>query len=169
MYTSAPADTLVETAGIDAELVHLMNQHERALYNFLLLLVHEPEVAKDCVQDTFLRAYEQLRKEKPVNAAWLFTVARHRAIDRFRKERRTQSAGDTLEQIPSSHRPERSADVRVILQALPPGDRDVLYLFEVAGFKTDEIGTMLGIRGSAVRQRLYRARERFRAMYGPEP
>ena len=47
-------------------------------------------------------------------------------------------------------------------------DREVLYLFDVAGFKTDEIGAMLGVRGSAVRQRLSRARERFRLLYGAE-
>jgi DNA-directed RNA polymerase specialized sigma24 family protein len=44
----------------------------------------------------------------------------------------------------------------------------VLYLFGVAGFKTDEIASLLGVRGSTVRQRMYRARERFRNLYGAE-
>ena len=55
-----------------------------------------------------------------------------------------------------------------VLAQLSPQDREVLYLFDVAGFKTEEIGSMLGVRGTAIRQRLSRARERFRLIYGAE-
>ena len=39
------------------QLVRLMNDYERPVYNFLLTLVRDPDVAMDCTQDTFLRAY----------------------------------------------------------------------------------------------------------------
>jgi RNA polymerase sigma factor (sigma-70 family) len=55
--------------------------------------------------------------------------------------------------------------VEQLLSRLAPLDREVLYLFAVAGFKTDEIGAILGVRGAAVRQRLYRARERVRELW----
>jgi RNA polymerase sigma-70 factor (ECF subfamily) len=58
--------------------------------------------------------------------------------------------------------------VESVLAQLSPQDREVLYLFDVAGFKTDEIGAMIGVRGTAVRQRLSRARDRFRLLYGDE-
>ncbi|GAC1319579.1 MAG: RNA polymerase sigma factor SigZ [Chloroflexota bacterium] len=169
MYMSSIAHAAVAPAEeIDDEIVRLISRHERALFNFLLLQVGNVDVAQDCLQDVFLRAYENLHKGKPVNAAWLYKVARHRAIDGFRKNRWTLSADEALNRAASSSRTEHDVAVRLVLESMPRHDREVLYLFEVAGFRTEEIGCMLGIRGSAVRQRLYRARERFRTMYRSE-
>lgn len=154
---------------IEDQLVQLMNQHERAIYNFLFALVRDADVALDCAQDTFLRAYQNLLKGKPVNAQWLYTVARNRAMDEFRRKKRVQPEMDVLEQMPVYDSTDQVMAVQSVLERLSPVDREVLHLFDVAGYKTDEIGAMLGIRGSAVRQRLSRARERFRHLYGVEP
>lgn len=153
----------------EADLVGLMNEYERPIYNFLLALVRDPDVAMDCAQDTFLRAYENLRRGRPVNASWLYTVARNRAMDEFRRRRRTKPESEEIEQIPVHEPTEHVVAIQSVLSELSPQDREVLYLFDVAGFKTDEIGAMLGVRGSAIRQRLSRARERFRVLYGAEP
>jgi RNA polymerase sigma-70 factor (ECF subfamily) len=154
---------------LEDRLVQLMNDHERPIYNFLLVLLRDSDVALDCTQDTFLRAYENLRKGKPVNTSWLYTVARNRAMDEFRRRRRVQPELETLEHLPVHEPTDLAMAVRQALAKLPPVDREVLYLFDVAGFKTDEIGAMLGVRGTAIRQRLSRARERFRVLYGVEP
>ena len=154
---------------IDETLVDLMSEYERPIYNFLLALLHDPDVALDCAQDTFLRAYENLRKGKPVTSPWLYTVARNRAMDEFRRNKRIQPDPDLiLEQIPVHEPTDRRLAVQSILNQLSPSDREVLYLFDVAGFRTDEIGNMLGVKGTAIRQRLSRARERFRQLYGAE-
>lgn len=157
-------------ADVSAEdqLVHLMEEHEHAIYNFMFGLVRDTERALDCTQDTFVRAYEHLRKGRPINTAWLYTVARNRAMDEFRRRKRVQPDLNAVEDIPVRYRTDESLAVQEILERLSPHDREVLYLFDIAGFRTDEIGTMLGIRGTAVRQRLSRARERFRLLYGAE-
>lgn len=153
----------------DDDLVTLMNEYERPIYNFLLAILRDPDVALDCAQDTFLRAYENLRKGRPVNASWLYKVARNRAMDEFRRKRRVvQPESDALEQLPVYESTDQVLAVQSILAEMSPLDREVLYLFDVAGFKTDEIGAMLGVRGTAIRQRLSRARERFRLLYGTE-
>lgn len=155
-------------AQIEDRLVQLMDEHERPIYNFLLAVLRDDDLALDCAQDTFLRAYEHLRRGRPVAPAWLYTVARNRAMDEFRKRRRTMNDLEGLERIPVPGPDESSLAVRQVLEQLAPADREVLYLFDVAGFKTDEIGAMLGVRGSAIRQRLSRARERFRLLYGAQ-
>lgn len=155
-------------ADCDAEdrLTQLMSDHERPIYNFLLTLLKDADVALDCSQDTFLRAYENLRKGKQVNAAWLYTVARNRAMDEFRRNRKLTNDPDELDQIAVRESTDQVLAVRQVMEKLSPLDREVLHLFDIAGFKTDEIGAMLGVRGSAIRQRLSRARERFRTLYG---
>ena len=151
----------------DSELVSLMGKYERPLYAFVMSIVGNTEIALDCVQDTFLRAYEALTRRKPINGAWLYTVARNRSMDEFRRRRWIYSDPEALESIPIAHSPDESIVVQSVLDRMTPADREVLYLFVVAGFKTDEIGRIMSLSGTAVRQRLYRARERFRAMYGP--
>jgi RNA polymerase sigma-70 factor, ECF subfamily len=155
-------------ASIDNQLVGLMTDFERPIYNFLLAILRDSDVALDCAQDTFLRAYENLRKGKPVTSSWLYTVARNRAMDEFRKRRRIEPDEDALDRVAVPGPGDLSMAVQQVLNQLSPSDREVLYLFDVAGFKTDEIGDMLGVRGSAIRQRLSRARERFRTLYGAE-
>lgn len=144
----------------------MMDRYERSVFGYLLAIVRDRDVAHDCAQDTFLRAYDALRSGRAITAPWLYTVARNLAVDEFRRRRRLLPAGDVIEKMSAQSRPIDSAlEVQAVLDALSPPDREALYLFEIAGFKTDEIGEMWGVRGSAVRQRLTRARQRFRAIY----
>lgn len=152
----------------DTQLVSLMSEYERPLYSFVISMVRNTEVALDCVQDTFLRAYEALKRGKPINSAWLYTVARNRSMDEFRRKRWVHPDGDALERVPVYHESDESVVVQSVLDRMTDMDREVLYLFVVAGFKTDEIGTIMGMNGTAIRQRLYRARERFRVIYGAQ-
>lgn len=47
-------------AGPREELIALVQRHEPSLYRYLLVLTGEQETARDCLQDTFMRAYEYL-------------------------------------------------------------------------------------------------------------
>ena len=173
----APANPRPILTGQDEErqeaqdcLISLMDRYERGLYSYLLTLLRDPETARDCAQDAFMRAYEQLQRGKPVNGNWLYTVARNRAIDSFRARRRLEPQSDLLEQIAvQQHSIEGAVDVQDVLALLSPQDRELLYLYEIAGFNTEEIGAMVGVRGTAIRQRLSRARERFRRLYLAAP
>ncbi|HEX8917953.1 MAG TPA: sigma-70 family RNA polymerase sigma factor [Chloroflexota bacterium] len=162
--TLGPASR-TETCRPEAELRYLMELYEHRLFTWVQSFVHDSDAAVDCTQETFLRAYQSLRRGKAVNKQWLYKVARNLAIDEIRRRGRTAAGLDLIAHLSAESR-ERDLSVEQTMALLPEKDRTVLYLFSVAGFKTDEIGSMLGIGGPAVRQRLYRARERFRALYG---
>lgn len=147
-------------------LCRLMSEYERPLYLYLLVRVRDADVALDCAQETFLRAFQALRRGQRVNRQWLYTVARNHSVDLWRRSRKTETGMEALEDVGVEENTDQSMIVRQVMAQMPPLDRDVLYLFAVCGFKTDEIGSIVGASGSAVRQRLYRARERFRVLYG---
>jgi len=150
----------------DVELRRLMDEWEGAIYRFLVSMLRDSDVAQDCAQDVFLRAYEALSAGKTVNSSWLFTVARNRAMDEFRRQRRVHPDLEAIARETTDDSTDQRILVDQLMAQLAPVDREVLYLFAVAGFKTDEIGAILGVRGTAVRQRLYRARERVRVLWG---
>jgi RNA polymerase sigma factor (sigma-70 family) len=62
---------------------------ERArLGNFIRRRVRNPTDAEDILQDVFYEFVEAYRLPEPIEqvGAWLFQVARHRIVDRFRKK-----------------------------------------------------------------------------------
>jgi RNA polymerase sigma-70 factor (ECF subfamily) len=148
-----------------------MHQHERRLYTFLLVLVRDRDAALDCLQDTFIRAFQHLRAGGAVTLPWLYTVARHRAMDEFRYRRRQQHYLEALQDEDTTEA-ESSVDmvaVHAILDRLSAGDREVLHLFVFERWKTAEIAEILDIKPGAVRVRLMRARERFRLLWETSP
>lgn len=153
---------------IDGQIEELMTHYGGALLRFLILLVGDRDAAEDCAQDTFIRAYNNLQKGRPVTVHWLYKVARNRALDELQHGRREQTQSESLGDLVALPSPVSAvtASVHRALGQLSPGDREILYLFSVDRFKTADIAVMLGISPEAVRVRLLRARRRFRLAYG---
>lgn len=151
----------------EEQIDEVMQRYERRVYTFLLVLVRDRDVALDCLQDTFIRAYQQLLAGGTVTIAWLYTVARHRAMDEFRHRRRQERHVQALGEIDTDNGGTTvdTVAVQMILQQLSAGDREVLHLFVFEQLKTAEIAELLGIKPGAVRVRLMRARERFRLLW----
>jgi RNA polymerase sigma factor (sigma-70 family) len=85
------------TIHIEASLADLQNQQiqetvsrERArLIQFIRKRIPRPEDAEDIAQDVFHELTEMYRLMKPIEqmTSWLFTVARNKITDRFRKKK----------------------------------------------------------------------------------
>lgn len=157
-----------DTDNRGSRLTGLMDQYERPLYNYLLVLLHDGDAALDCAQETFLRSYENLERGKPVNAAWLYRVGRNLAMDLFRRhaklpiERLDEDEPPTVEWSPHM----ADGEVRRALAQLSSSDRELLYLAHVDCFRARDIAQLLHTREGAVRMRLLRAHRRFIAVYG---
>jgi RNA polymerase sigma-70 factor (ECF subfamily) len=149
-------------------LEELMQRHEAPLYRFLVVLSANRDIALDCVQETFTRAYVQLRRGKPVNTQWLYKVARNRAIDDLRRRRREGADATVLDGLAVATTVEDMTSLLDAFAALSPEDRAILALAGTDDLTGEEIAERLGIRHGAVRMRLQRARTRFRRLYEGE-
>lgn len=152
----------------DAEsaLLSHIHAHERPIIRYLQVLLSDDDLALDCAQDTFLRAYDHLRRGRQLSSAWLYAVARNRAMDEFRRRKRLRHDEEELERIPADGEQDaHDAAVRRVMAAMRTEDREILYLHTVDRFTTEEIAGMLGIRPGAARMRLMRARDRFRELW----
>src|SRR5690349_12773107 len=93
-----------------------------------------PTLARDVVQDTFLRLCDQDRARVEGHlAAWLFTVCRNRAIELRRKLKRLTPLGEERNDGPSTHGPdvtvlhqEAMQRVREVMAALPEREREIV-------------------------------------------
>jgi RNA polymerase sigma factor (sigma-70 family) len=154
-----------------AELEELFRRHERALGQFLRQLVNDASLADDLIQETFLAAAREREKlpsiEKP--KAWLFQIARHRALHAMRSRRRALSALQRLTAevgIRGRHRtqdadPADAVAVRDHLaQNLKPEERALLILRYVHGFSSPELAEIVGRSPEAIRKELSRTRRK---------
>jgi RNA polymerase sigma-70 factor (ECF subfamily) len=154
-----------------AELEQLFREHERGLGQFLRQLVNDPTLADDLIQETFLAAARERERlpsiERP--KAWLFQIARNRALHAMRGRRRafaalqrlTREVGIRSRHLESAADPADAMAVREHLAAyLKPEERALLILRYVHGFKSPELAEIVGRSPDAVRQELSRTRRK---------
>ena len=112
----------------DAEVIRTLHaEHGDALFAHAVRLCDgDRQRAEDLVQETLLRAWrhpEALDPDRGSARAWLFTTARHLAIDAWR--RRTARVGevitDALPEPPAVDETERAVEAWTIADALEIG------------------------------------------------
>ncbi len=81
--------------GDRAAFTTLYERYFPQVYDLALRLTRSPDRAADIAQDTFVKLLQRqnYRAELTSFRAWLYTVARHRAIDELRRSKRTDSFG----------------------------------------------------------------------------
>jgi RNA polymerase sigma-70 factor, ECF subfamily len=119
--------------------------------------------ADDLVQDVFIAAFEQIHTlaEKDAIGGWLAQIARNRALDLLRKQRRhdhvpIDAAG---QEHLATNDPEHHAEANRVLHkilALPEAYRETLILRLVEGMSGPEIATQVGMTPDSVRVNLHR-------------
>ena len=153
----------------------LFNRYFQSVYNFALMLSHDPALAEDLTQEAFIRAHANLDKLGPPwnFRAWIFRLTRNYFIDLTRKDRDVDPLEeDTIVRStgPGPERETMSRDaanqVQNTLNKLTPQHREILVLRELNQFSYGEIGEILDIGDSNVKVSLHRARAAFQESYG---
>jgi RNA polymerase sigma-70 factor (ECF subfamily) len=149
----------------------LFCQYSQPICRYLARLTGDPGRAEELTQEVFLRAFRELeagaRWENP--RAWLYRVASRLAINDHRRRTLFQwlplrdSDPDPAARIEAAVA-ERLA-VQEALAQLAPKYRVPLVLYLEEGYSVSEIAEILVLSKSAVKVRLYRAREQFRRAY----
>src|SRR5918998_5145219 len=150
-------------------------RHRHAVHAYFLGRVSDPELARDLVQETFLRVWRRLSEIGPLDDGqqrpWIFTVARNLAIDSYRTGAARQAAEDALRhQAPTRETTvagphaqaelgERLAQLEAAIGQLPEDQRVVLSMTTAGEMTSRQIGEALGEPAGTVRYRLSQARQ----------
>jgi RNA polymerase sigma-70 factor (ECF subfamily) len=175
------------TAGREAELMARYCDGDRAAFDalyaavaprllgFVKGLVGDRALAEDILQETLLKLHEArdfyVRGADPV--PWMFTIARHTALDELRKrkrarvrlvendarpppEPRAELSGMPTEAARSNDDP-AGAEALAALDQLPEAQRQALLLTKVEGLSQAEAAARAGTTPGAIKLRAHRA------------
>jgi RNA polymerase sigma-70 factor (ECF subfamily) len=138
------------------------------LYRYAMWLCGNDALAKDLVQETYLRAWKALDSLKEEGAAksWLITILRREYARTFERKVPKFTDVDTVD-VPEDAElePEDRVEIQLLrrnIRKLPPKYREPLLLQVVMGYSCEEIAHQLDISTSAVMTQLFRAREQLR-------
>ncbi len=139
-------------------LESLYYQHGPAIIRYLKRLV-DPQTAEDLLQDTFVQALSHFDRLDSVVSirAWLFSVARHIALNsRRRKKAIANISWEHLVRHSPKEDP-RLESIRQAIKRLPDGHQEAVLLRWHDQLSYEEIGEVLKIPVGTVRSRLHNA------------
>ena len=157
----------------------LLDEWVPRVYRFALRLCRDRHAAEDLTQETFLRAWRQRGRLRDGRAAraWLFRITANLWRDQVRRGRLPVARAGPLDGAAPGRAepPERRAADReelaralAALDALPPRQREVLYLSACEGLAAAEVAAALGISAAAAKASLSLARQALRRQL-PDP
>lgn len=141
----------------------LLTRHQAKVYNYILQMVKDRNLADDIFQETFVKAITTIKQGRYAEAgkfsAWVCRIARNLIIDNFRQEKveatvstddsnydvlnRKDLSEDTIEDMLIDS--QIQADVRRIVKQLPDSQREVLIMRYYKGLSFKEIADVTGV------------------------
>ncbi len=175
----------------DSKIIALYNQRDESAivetdvkfgaYCFIIAdnILHSRPDSEECVNDTWLRAWNAIPPEKPNSLrAFLGRITRNLAFDRFRARKSEQRGKDevvlALEELSDciadrSSNVEEQAELRALgqsidqfLSKLSSRDRNVFLCRYYYSYSTEEIAARFGMRENYLRNLLSRLRKRLK-------
>jgi RNA polymerase sigma-70 factor, ECF subfamily len=133
------------------------------------------DIAEECAQEAFAAAIDQWRQDgvPEIPRAWIIQTAKHKAIDRIRRQHRFQEKLESYAELnPAVEEPKYDTEeipddrLRLIFTcchpALAPEAQVALTLRTLGGLETDEIARAFLVPTATMAQRLVRAKRKIR-------
>jgi len=165
---------------------HLVERHSRSVFRLAYRLTGQEQDAEDVVQETFLRAFREIRRFEARSsfATWLYRIGVNCAHDLLRQRPRAGSrpslddpalrVADSLADPAASADPLRGlasrridACVRSAMGELTDQERSAFVMRHFEGLSIEEIGRVLDLKTSAAKHSVFRAVQKLRRALEP--
>lgn len=151
------------------EFEYLYKKYNKSIYLFILKKTLNREIAEDITAETFFKLYELwdnlVKDHEKQILSWLYTTARNRVVDYYRKENKNtnlnfdpESQEDIYEEIGYKiDMKNQTEKVYKAMQDLSDEKKEVLELRFKHGLKIKEISEIIGKNEGAIKMIIYRS------------
>lgn len=141
----------------------LLTRHQSYIYSYIMHLVKDADLADDIFQETFVKAIMNIKQGRYTGdgkfPAWLTRIAHNLIIDYFRQEKNVAVLSTDSEELNVLNRKDLSegtiedmiiddqivADVRRLVETLPPDQRKVVEMRYYQNMSFKEIAERSGV------------------------
>jgi len=149
-------------------LERVMAMYKVKIYNYLRVMVGDPELAEELTQDTFVKVYFKAHTLRTDNLkAWIYTIATNLARNEFRRRRiRNWISLEDIGEATAAVNPEmeNALTLQGLISRLPGKYRIPLVMKELDNFSFKEIAAMTGKPVGTVKTLVFRGKQRMRDM-----
>lgn len=155
-------------------------ESESVLENFAYSLTHNPDEAKDLVQETFLKAllHKKAYKEGTNLRAWLLTIMKNTFINNYRRNKKVQSVITKEDSTPwinnisgnviyQADHNTKYAQIVMLINTLPE-EQKIPFEMINQGYKYWEIAEKFNIPIGTVKSRIFLARQKLNQLLDEE-
>lgn len=137
----------------------LVKRYHVRVFAFLMTLTKHRQDAEDLTQETFLRAWDKIRRYDPSQPLlpWLFTIGRRLSIAALRRRKPLPDDIQPFDPSEPTHAALRLWELA--RRELPPESYSALWLHYREELPLKEVASILGKREGAVKVILHRARK----------
>lgn len=165
MNTTSITDAALITRYLSGDVSafeQLVIRYKDKAFTTIVLIVKDRYLAQDLLQDTFIKAIHTLQEgrynEEGRFGSWLCRIAHNQAIDYFRKEKRkptitledgsdvfnalcfSESSAESVQIVDETHQ-----QLKILIDQLPPAQREVLIMRHYADMSFQEIADATGV------------------------
>lgn len=152
----------------------LYRMHSGRVFGLCLRMTRRHDVAEDCTQLTFVRAWRRLSAFEGRSAfgTWLHRIAVNEVLTHGRNHGTRSESDDDAVANASDDARGRDVDAGDVmdmeraLATLPEGSRHVVVLQAVYGYSHEEVADMLGVAVGTCKAQLHRGRKLLRERLG---
>lgn len=162
---------------IETEFMKAYDQYADALFRHCFFRVYHHELAKDLVQQTFMKVWQYLADGNRVEnlRALLYTTATRLVIDEARKRRPLESLESLSEQgFQPSANPRSDIEAHIdatslisYLERLDENERTVIVMRYIDDLSPQEIASILAESPNTISVRLHRSVKKLRSLLPP--
>lgn len=155
---------LLYVGGNNGAFDELLERNQKKLYSYILFVVHDPDVANDVFQETFVKVITKLQDGKYTDSGkfsfWLTRIAHNVIMDNYRHQKAAHiiepTEGNDLNKLRSDELMDINReneyvnaqvmnDVRHMMNQLPAPQREVVYMRFYQGLSFKEIAQITGV------------------------
>ena len=158
---------------VDRDFHRMYTERFTPIYKYVYFRVRNYDVATDIAQDVFLKVYEKGEVlDQETELRLLYTMARNKVIDFFRKKKTVSLPEDFQKEDTSILKPDeqviRENDTEILfalLDQLPDADREIIIMRHLQELEYSEIAKIVDKEESGVRQIVSRGIRKLKELY----
>ncbi|MDE6711136.1 MAG: sigma-70 family RNA polymerase sigma factor [Alistipes sp.] len=150
-------------SGNRSAISQLIERHSRRVRDYIRMLVKDRDVAEDIFQETFIKAVRVIDEGRYTHngkfLSWILRIAHNQVIDYFRARRQNKALSEAeagYDVLGSLRLAEQTvedrlvaqqieSDIRSLIEALPPEQREVVFMRYFTGLSFKEIAEQTGV------------------------